>query len=62
MSPDAAIAAMTQRADTIAAARARMSGAMRIIGDMGGRQAVRDVFEAEFERMTVANDNRKWVG
>lgn len=58
-----AITAMRERASTIEIERARLSGALRTIRDIGGMDAVRAVVKAEVERLTLsANDNGKWIG
>lgn len=59
---DSAIARGLERADTIAQARARLSGAMRIIFDLGGLNAVRDVVKAEMERLPVNGNTGTWIG
>lgn len=63
MKPDKAIMLMRQRATSLEIERARMSGAMRAIRDMGGMDAVRSMAAAEIERLTLtANDNGAWIG
>lgn len=63
MKPSEAAAAMRQRATNIAIERARLSGAMRAIRDMGGIDAVRTITSSEIEKLTMsANDNGAWIG
>lgn len=63
MRTDDAIARMRQRAANLEIERARLSGAMRAIRDMGGMDAVRAMTAAELERLTLsANDNGAWIG
>ncbi|CAN7171794.1 hypothetical protein [Brevundimonas sp. LjRoot202] len=58
----AAVLAMRTRATSIEIERARLSGAMRAIRDMGGMDAVRAICAAEIERLTLtANDNGAWI-
>ena len=63
MKPDRAITAMRERAANIEIERARLSGAMRAILDMGGIDAVRTIAASEIEKLTMsANDNGSWIG
>lgn len=63
MKPDRAITAMRERAANIEIERARLSGAMRAIRDMGGIDAVRTIAASEIEKLTMsANDNGSWIG
>lgn len=63
MKPDRAISAMRERAANIEIERARLSGAMRAIRDMGGIGAVRTITASEIEKLTMgANDNGAWIG
>jgi len=63
MKPDRAITAMRERAANIEIERARLSGAMRAIRDMGGIDAVRTIAASEIEKLTMsANDNGAWIG
>lgn len=63
MKPDHAIMLMRQRAANLAIERARLSGVMRAIRDMGGIDALRAMTAAELERLTLsANDNSDWIG
>lgn len=58
-----AIRAMRDRSAVIEIERARLSGAMRAIRDLGGMAAVRSITAAEIERLTLsANDNGSWIG
>ena len=63
MKPDRAISAMRERAANIEIERARLSGAMRAIRDMGGIDAVRTITASVSEKLTMgANDNGAWIG
>lgn len=63
MKPDRAITAMRERAANIEIERARLSGAMRAIRDMGGIDAVRTIAASEIEKLTMsANDNGSRIG
>ncbi len=63
MKTDRAITAMRERAANIEIERARLSGAMRAIRDMGGIDAVRTIAASEIEKLTMsANDNGSWIG
>lgn len=63
MKTDRAIIAMRERAANIEIERARLSGAMRAIRDMGGIDAVRTIAASEIEKLTMsANDNGSWIG
>ncbi len=62
MTPLQAANLMRETADTLNLARARMAAQMRIIFTIGGEQALRNVFEAENQRIKGANDNGGWVG
>lgn len=62
MTPDAATHRMRERATSIEIERARLSGAMRAIRDMGGMDAVRAITATELERLAASNDNLNWIG
>lgn len=63
MNADQAITAMRQRAANLDIERARLSGALRAIRDMGGMDAVHAMTKAEIEKLTQsANDNGEWIG
>lgn len=63
MSPEAASAAMKNRAASLAIERARLAGVLRAIRDMGGIDAVRAMTKAEIDKLTQsANDNGEWIG
>lgn len=63
MTPDRAIIAMRLRSTTLEIERARLSGCLRTIRDIGGMDAVRAITATEIERLTLsANDNGAWVG
>lgn len=63
MTPDQATLAMRTRSATIEIERARLSGCLRTIRDLGGMDAVRAITASEIERLTLsANDNGAWVG
>jgi len=62
-STDICIIAMRERATTIQIERARLSGCLRTIRDLGGMDAVRAIAATEIERLTLgANDNGDWIG
>ena len=62
-STDRAILVMRERATTIQIERARLSGCLRTIRDLGGMDAVRAITATEIERLTLtANDNGAWIG
>ncbi|MEH6676157.1 hypothetical protein [Phenylobacterium sp.] len=64
MTPAQAATAMREKADEIALARARMSTQMRAVARLAGKQGLRAMFEAEFEKIDPegANDNSQWIG
>lgn len=64
MTPSQAATRMREQADAIAIARARMASQMRAIAQMAGKNGLRAMFEAEFEKIGAegANDNGVWVG
>lgn len=64
MTPAQAAAAMREKADEIALSRARLSSQMRLVSKLAGKQGLRAMFEAEFEKIEAegANDNGAWIG
>lgn len=64
MTPAQAATRMREKADEIAVARARMSSQMRTVARLAGKNGLRAMFEAEFEKIEPhgANDNGVWVG
>ncbi|WP_162238779.1 hypothetical protein [Brevundimonas sp. Leaf363] len=63
MRPPEAAAAMRQRATSIEVERARLSGAMRAILDLGGVHGLRAIISTEYERVAGAHVlDKDWIG
>lgn len=64
MTPAQATAAMREKADELAITRARLSTQMRAVARLAGKNGLRAMFEAEFEKIEPegANDNGAWIG